>query len=150
MGDTTRTSCEDPGSSRNLGLFYQGQRAATAQANGGELKSTQTNSKNKCSEGPPCRRCIMFSELEQISEMILSLIQTQHLSDLNCKELTKTWRPTKQQLTNSLNKYCWMTSLWEKWHSNTGKRGLQNRLLWRYRKLSKNTVGLAALGSTTP
>lgn len=80
----------------NSRLFCQGQRTATAQSYGGESKATQTSSKNKCSEAPPCPRYILLSEMEQTSQMILSIIQTKHISDLNSKELVKTWRPIKQ------------------------------------------------------
>lgn len=149
MGGTTRPSWEDPGSSTNRGLFYQGQRAATAQTNGGELKSIQTNSKTKRSEGPPCPRC-MFSELEQTSEMILSIRQIQHIGALNCKDLTKTWRPSKQQFTNPLNKYCWMNSLREKWQFKHWKERASKWPTLKIWKVIKNTVGLAALTSTTP
>lgn len=45
MGDTIRDITGRSVSSTNLGLFCHGQKAATAQSHGGELRSTQTSSK---------------------------------------------------------------------------------------------------------
>lgn len=142
-----KESWEDPESSTVLGLFCQGWRSTMPRTTEEEMKPTQTRNKNKYSEGSSCPRRITLSALQIWS---CPLPRHSTLVTRTLRDLLRLGGPQGNDRINSLNKYCWIKFIKRKMSFKHWKDQASKWSTLKTQRLPKNTVGVAALGSTTP